>query len=120
MRLHLFLDEKEVKTQDAVLKLTEGNQITLECDAPDKPGEVKVMVKVDPLPDELNRANNQLGTFVTVVKGGLNVLLIDKERAWEPQMIYDALARDPRIQVKPLWLRGSAPVDPTRGCSLRF
>ena len=44
------------------------------------------------MPDELNRDNNQLGTFVTVVKGGLNVLLIDKERAWEPQMIYDALA----------------------------
>ena len=63
---------------------------------------------MDPLPGELNEDNNQLGTFVTVVKGGLNVLLIDKERAWEPQMIYDALARDPRIQVKPLWLRGSA------------
>ena len=118
--IHLFLDDKEVKTQEAILKLTENNPITLECDAPDKSGEVKVMVTVDPLPGELNRDNNQLGTFVTVVKGGLNVLLIDKERAWEPQMIYDALARDPRIQVKPLWLRGNAPTDPNSGALFDF
>ena len=32
-----------------MLKLTEDNQITLECDAPDKPGEVKVMVKRRPV-----------------------------------------------------------------------
>jgi uncharacterized membrane protein len=118
--LHLFLDDKEVKTQDAILKLTENNQVTLECDAPDKSGEVKVMVSADPLPGELNKDNNQLGTFVTVVKGGLNVLLIDKERAWEPQMIYDALARDPRIQVKPLWLRGNAPTEANAGSLFDF
>ena len=59
--------------------------------------------------------NNQLDTIVTVIKGGVNVLLIDKERAWEPQLIYDALARDPRIQVKPLWLRGSAPIEADAG-----
>ncbi len=46
------------------------------------------------------------------------MLLIDKERAWEPQLIYDALARDPRIQVKPLWLRGNAPIDGRRGKTL--
>ncbi len=120
VRVHLLLDDKEVKTQDAILKLTEGNQVILESDAPDRPGEVKVMVTVDPLPGELNRDNNQLGTFVTVVKGGLNVLLIDKERAWEPQMIYDALARDPRIQVKPLWLRGSEPAEANAGALFDF
>ena len=54
--------------------------------------------------------DNRRDTIVTVIKGGVNVLLIDKERAWEPQLIYDALARDPRISVKPLWLRGSAPI----------
>jgi uncharacterized membrane protein len=120
VRIHLFLDEKEVKAQDATLKLTDNNQVTLECAAPDKAGEIKVMVNVDPLPGELNRDNNQLGTFVTVIKGGLNVLLIDKERAWEPQMIYDALARDPRIQVKPLWLRGNAPTDSHAGSLFDF
>ncbi len=30
-------------------------------------------------------------------------------------MIYDALARDRRIQVKPLWLRGNAPTEPNAG-----
>ena len=121
VRVRLFLDDKEQNSQDAVLKLTHGNQVVLQCDAPDKPGEVKVVVRVESpdgqpaLPGELNKDNNQLGTFVTVVKGGVNVLLIDKARAWEPQLIYDALAADPRIQVKPLWLRSNAPVDPNAG-----
>ena len=120
VRVRLFLDDKEQKSQDAVLKLTHGNQVSLECDAPDKPGEVKVTVRVESqdgqpaLPGELNKDNNQLGTFVTVVKGGVNVLLIDKARAWEPQLIYDALAADPRIQVKPLWLRSNAAGGPQR------
>ena len=115
VRVHLLLDGQEVKSQDAALTLSQGNQVVLECDAPDKAGEVKVTVKADPLPGELNPDNNEGGTFVTVVKGGINVLLIDKQRAWEPQLIYDALARDPRIQVKPVWLRGSGAIDPNAG-----
>src|SRR5205823_14734583 len=78
----------------------------------ERAGEIKVTVKVDPLPGELNPDNNQNGTFVTVISGGINVLLIDKERAWEPQLIYDALGRDVRIQVKPVWIRSNAAIDP--------
>ena len=115
VHIHLLLDDKEVKAQDAALPLSAGNKVVLECDAPDRAGEVKVTVKVDPLPGERNVDDNQRGTIVTVIKGGLNVLLIDKERAWEPQLIYDALAHDPRIQVKPLWLRGSASIEADAG-----
>jgi hypothetical protein len=111
-QVHLLFDDKEVKSQPADLLLSEGNHVVVETDAPDKPGEIKVTVKVDPLPGELNPDNNQNGTFVTVIAGGVNVLLIDKERAWEPQLIYDALSRDLRIQVKPVWIRGSAAIDP--------
>ena len=130
VNIHLLLDDKEVEIgeaeilvngdkvkfnkvkplKDVPLPLTTGNKVGMECDAPDHPGEVKVTVKVDPLPGDRNLDDNERSTIVTVVKGGLNVLLIDKERAWEPQLIYDALAHDSRIQVKPLWLRGSAPI----------
>jgi uncharacterized membrane protein len=111
IHVRLFLDGKQVKEQDEPLPLSAGNKIVLETDAPDRPGEMKVTVKVDPLAGEKDLDDNQRDTIVTVIKGGVNVLLIDKERAWEPQLIYDALARDPRIQVKPLWLRGSAPIE---------
>ena len=47
VRVRLLLNDKEEKSQDATLKLTHGNQISLECDAPDKPGEVKVTVRVE-------------------------------------------------------------------------
>ena len=111
VHIHLLLDDKEVKElKDVPLPLSTGNKVVLECDAPDRAGEVKVTVKVDPLPGELDVDDNRRDTIVTVIKGGVNVLLIDKERAWEPQLIYDALARDPRIYVKPLWLRGNAPI----------
>ncbi len=120
VHVRLLLDNQEVKCQDVVLEHPQKEksrdesrkqpiQVEMQCDAPDRAGEVKVTVKVDPLPGEKNLDDNQRDTLVTVVKGGLNVLLIDKERAWEPQLIYDALAADPRIQVKPLWIRGGTP-----------
>ena len=40
---------------------------------------------------------------------GRKVLLVDKPRAWEPQSICDALSRDPRIHLYPVWLRGDRP-----------
>ena len=69
VRVRLLLNDKEEKSQDATLKLTHGNQISLECDAPDKPGEIKVTVRVESpdgqptLPGELNKDNNEAGTF---------------------------------------------------------
>jgi uncharacterized membrane protein len=83
--------------------------------APAVPGEVRVTVKVgqpetaEPFPDELNAANNTLSTFATVSKEGVSVLLVDKQRAWEPQLIADALSRDPRIHLYPVWLRREDP-----------
>jgi uncharacterized membrane protein len=124
-RVHLLVDGKEVSSaKDVTLKLTTGNQVSLETFAPDKAGEIKVTVTVDPLPGELDPANNSLSTYVTVIKGGINVLLVDKQRAWEPQSICDALVRDPRVQVKTVWVRGEAqreaPLDPNAGKLLDF
>src|SRR5260370_834449 len=95
--------------QDETLPLTTGNEIQIKCNAPAKAGEVKVTVKVDPLPGEVNPNNNSIDTYVTVTQEGISVLLVDKMRAWEPQMICDALAEESRIRLFPVWLRGDAP-----------
>ncbi|HJT79400.1 MAG TPA: vWA domain-containing protein, partial [Gemmataceae bacterium] len=60
VRVHLLFDDKEVATQDDTLLLTTGNEIKVKCNAPDKPGEIKVTVRVDALPGEVSVANNEI------------------------------------------------------------
>ncbi len=109
VRVRMFLDDKEAVAQDAQLMLTTDNVVEIKCNAPAKSGEVKVTVKIDPFPDEVNPNNNTIDTYVTVTQEGISVLLVDKVRAGEPQMICDALAEEQRIRVFPVWLRGDQP-----------
>ncbi len=127
VRIRLFLDNEEVLARDEVLTLTTGNAVKLECNAPAKPGEVKLRVQADdprrkdeaPAGD-LFPLNNKIETFITVTKEGVSVLLVDKQRAMEPQFICDALSRDPRIRVTPVWLRGGQTLDANSGDLFRF
>lgn len=48
--------------------------------APQTPGEYKVTLQTPPQSGELVTTNNQLSTFITVRKGGLNVLYIEGAR----------------------------------------
>ena len=72
-------------------------------------GEVRLTLKVDPLDGEITAANNEMSTYLTVSKEGLSVLLVDKARYPEPQLICDALRQDPRIRLFPVWLRRNEP-----------
>ncbi|HEY7158828.1 MAG TPA: glutamine amidotransferase [Gemmataceae bacterium] len=127
VRVRLFLDDKEVLGRDEVLMLTSGNLIKLECNAPAKPGEVKLRVQVDD-PRRKDQApagdlfplNNKVETYVTVTKEGVSVLLVDKQRAGEPQSLCDALTKDPRIRVTPVWLRGGQTIDANSGDLFHF
>lgn len=127
VRVRLFLDNKEVLARDEALPLTSGNAIRLECNAPSRPGEVKLRVQVDD-PKRKDEApngdlfplNNKIETFITVTKEGVSVLLVDKQRAMEPPFICDALSGDPRIRVTPVWLRGGQTVDANSGDLFRF
>jgi uncharacterized membrane protein len=105
-RLHLLLDDKEVLAQEVVLRKTTGNEATMTIDAPATPGERKVTLRADPLPGELSTANNEISTYVTVTKEGISVLLVDRLRFPEPQLICDALSTDPRIRLYTAWRRG--------------
>ena len=127
VRVRLFLDNEEVLARDEVLTLTNGNMVKLECNAPSKPGEAKLRVQVDD-PKHKDEApqgdlfplNNKIETYITVTKEGVSVLLVDKQRAMEPLFICDALTKDPRIRVTPVWLRGGQTIDANSGDLFHF
>lgn len=66
---------------------------------PQVPGEYKLTVRVEPQPGELITTNNELSTFVTVKKGGLNVLYVEGRRRPEVRFLLDALDGSPNIKI---------------------
>jgi uncharacterized membrane protein len=99
--LRLLLDDKEVAHKDEILIKTTGNDVEITCDAPEQAGEVKVTLKVDPLPGEVSMLNNEVSTYATVTKDGLSILWVEgKKRAFESVFaIRHVLSRDPRFRV---------------------
>jgi uncharacterized membrane protein len=74
--------------------------VSFKTDAPDKQGELKVTVKVDPFPGEVNLANNEASTFVNVSKEGVSILWVEgKKRLEAVHAMKFALARDGRFHV---------------------
>ena len=56
----------------------DGDEIPIELDTiPQTPGEYKVTLRAEKQPGELITTNNELSTFVTVLKGGVNVLYLE-------------------------------------------
>ncbi len=100
VRVRLLMDDKEVVAENQKLAHASGNEIRLSCDAPATPGEVRVTLKIDPLPGELSPFNNEISTYLTVTKEGISVLYVEgKYRAWEPKFIRQALGYDPNIRL---------------------
>ena len=101
------------KNGEVVLRQSEGNLVVLRHRPVQALGEVQITVVAcdptrdnEPLPGEQNKLNNRITTFAQVTKEGLSVLLVDKQRAWEPQVLADTLAQDKNITVYTAWLRG--------------
>jgi uncharacterized membrane protein len=110
--VRMFIDDKQVLEKKETLWKALKNEVTLVTDAPatrPKEGEVKVTLKVDPLPGEMTTANNEISTYVTITQEGISVLLVDRLRYPEPQRICDALGPDPRIRLYSAWLRKDKP-----------
>lgn len=66
---------------------------------PQMPGEFKVTLRLAPQQGELVTTNNELSTFVTVLKGGVNVLYLEGELRVEQKFIRRALDASPDIKV---------------------
>ncbi len=100
VRVHLELNDKEVTAGDFKMSKAQGNEIQLVCDAPGEPGEMKVALKVDPLPGEISQLNNEISTYVTVTKEGISVLYVEgKFGRWEPKYIRLALGQLPNVRL---------------------
>jgi uncharacterized membrane protein len=116
--LRLFLDDsteaaavKEVTLDRPVDGKTNTYEVQLACDAPPRPGEIKVTLKADELPGELTTANNQISTFVTVTKEGLSVLYVDGQLRWEARFIRDALSAHRNIRLYKAFRMTDGPAD---------
>lgn len=81
------------------VKQDKDQRIKLEGIAPELPGEYKLTLKVTPHPDEANTANNEISTFVQVVKEKLNVLWVDRPRVYEPTFAIRTLRAEQRFEV---------------------
>lgn len=83
---------------------------------PELPGEFKISVRVPPQPGELITTNNEISTFVTVLKGGLNVLYLEGNPAGELKFLRRSI-QSPDINLVPYIMRADR-ADETRPAGL--
>src|SRR5262245_18965294 len=95
-KIHVNKEEQDGRT--AAFPLTEKNELLIETTAPTVPGEVRVTLKLPPLAGEISVANNEIPTYVTVVKEGVSVLMVDS-LGDESRYVRFALGSDPRIRL---------------------
>ncbi|MCI0376286.1 MAG: glutamine amidotransferase [Gemmataceae bacterium] len=88
-------------TKREVLKKTQRNEINFECDAPDQAGEIKVTLKIEPLPGEVSILNNEVTTYVSVTKDGVYILWVEGRlpHLEATTAIRWALSKDQRFRV---------------------
>ncbi len=95
------------------LRPTSDNEtlgVTLET-VPTEPGQYKVVLRVPPREGELVTTNNENTTFVSVFKGGLNVLYVEGALRVEQRDIRRSLDASPDIHVDYLRIDPRRPTD---------
>jgi hypothetical protein len=100
----VFLDDKEIK-EDPMFRRADGNELKFVCIAPAKPGEIKATVRIEPRDGEMSVDNNEMSTYVTITKEGISVLLVDRARHPEPQILIENLSKEKRINLHRVWFR---------------
>jgi len=100
----------EVVGQQSVKAVSDGQVIPVKFKfAPQTPGEFKLTLEALPQFGELVTTNNELSTFVRVLKGGLNVLYIEGTYRVEQKFIRQALDASHDIHVDYLRLDARHP-----------
>jgi uncharacterized membrane protein len=88
----------------------DGEQTPIELTyVPKTPGEIKITLKAAEQPGELVTTNNEISTFVTVLKGGLNVLYLDGALSAEQKFLRWSLDASPDIRLDYLHIRADRP-----------
>ena len=92
--------EMEVVDATEVETPGDGQQAPVELGyTPQTPGEFKVTLRAAQQEGELVTTNNELSTFVTVRKGGLNVLYLEGASRVEQRFLRQAIGASPDIQL---------------------
>ena len=90
---------------------------------PQRLGERKLTLRVEPQEGEVVITNNELSTFVTVVDGGLKVLYLEGALRVEQRFLRRILAASPDMQVDFRWINANGrdrwPVDISRDLATR-
>jgi uncharacterized membrane protein len=76
---------------------------------PDRVGERKIAIVIDPIDGETVATNNELSTFVEVVEGGLRLLYVEGAVRVEQRFLRRVLSASPDIQVDYQWVNSSRP-----------
>ncbi len=98
----------EVVAEQKIRAEADGQLVPIKLSyIPEVPGEHKLTLEAVPQPGELVTTNNDLSTFVNVLKGGLNVLYIEGALRIEQKFIRRALdsSRDIKVDYVRLDLR---------------
>src|SRR5581483_1746684 len=83
----------------------DGQQVAVELKyVPQIAGEYKVTLRAKAPPGDASPSNNELSSFVTVRKGGVNVLYLEGAHPVEAKFIRRALAAFPDLHVDYLWI----------------
>lgn len=106
-------DGRQVAKERVVLTKAAGNEVPITVKAPDKAGEIKVRVEIDPeaVPGDMAPANNVVETYLTVTKEGVRVLLVDRLRP-ENAMIRRVLRGERRFDLAEAIRQGNEPPSP--------
>jgi uncharacterized membrane protein len=120
--VEVIVSMEDVKTKKSLkvgeiarlkLKQEKDQPIVVECTAPDDSGEYKLTLRITPHPDESNKENNEISTYLQVVKEEIKVLWVDRYRFYEPRLAIDlALKPEKRFRVREVRLGGAEKGDP--------
>ncbi|MBL9123768.1 MAG: hypothetical protein JNG90_09060 [Planctomycetaceae bacterium] len=89
---------------------TSGEQLPVELQyVPETPGEYKLTLRAASPPGELVTTNNELSTFVTVRKGGINVLYLEGGHPVEAKFLRRSLDSSADVRVAYHWIDAEAP-----------
>ncbi len=99
----------------------EGEELPVELTyIPQAAGEYKITLEAAHQPGELVTTNNQLSTFVTVLKGGLNVLYLEGALRPEQTFLRRAIGASPNIKVDYLYINAQRPETRPADLASRF
>jgi len=107
LRVETSSGKDEVVSTTPLVAQQDGEQVKFDLEyVPELPGEIKITIEADPQRNEQVVTNNQISTFVTVLKGGLNVLYLDGALVSEQKFLRWSLEGSPDIKLDLLHFRG--------------